>query len=312
MPISETLKLPFHYRYDHHPIVGRKDYDWPDGKRLAFYVAFNVEHFAFGRGMGLDPHHPDGPQTHRNWSWRDYGNRVGIWNLLRVLEELGLPATMLMNSTMCDHYPELMDYIAARGDDVLGHGRTGAEFLSSFWESDEARVIDESTNSLRRCFGKRPTGWMGSGCNESPVTPDLLQEAGYAYLLDWPMDDQPIWMRTRGGRILSVPYPMELNDAGSLAIRDHTGRDFADMIVDQFEEMLEDSKKRPLVFSLSLHAFIAGQPFRLRPLRKALKHCVTHPRAETVWFTTAGRIADHCFSLPAGSIPGDRPDDCRA
>ncbi|WP_346347348.1 polysaccharide deacetylase family protein [Bradyrhizobium sp. dw_411] len=299
------LKLPHHHRYDYHPIDRRQDYSWPGGKRLAFYIAFNIEHFAFGAGLGLDPQHTDGRQTHRNWAWRDYGNRVGIWNLLDVLEELGLPATMLMNSTVCDHYPELIEKMIGRGDDILGHGRTGGEVLSSFWESDEARIIQETTDSLAASFGAAPTGWMGPGCNESRVTPDLLKEAGYEYLLDWPMDDQPVWMRTRSGQILSVPYPMELNDAGSLAIRDHTGREFGDMIVDQFEELLQGSAKRPLVFALSLHAFIVGQPFRLKPLREALRHCVNHPEAGSVWFTTAGAIAKHCFDLPAGTIAGD-------
>jgi hypothetical protein len=101
---------------------------------------------------------------------------------------------------------------------------------------------------------------------ESNVTPDLLKEAGYTHLLDWPLDDQPIWMQTRTGPLLSVPYPMELNDAGAQAHRDHTGRQFAEMIVDQFEELLEQSERQPLVYALSLHRFIVGQPFRLRPV----------------------------------------------
>ena len=106
------------------------------------------------------------------------------------------------------------------------------------------------------------------------------------------------------GPLLSVPYPMELNDAGTLAHRDHTGREFADMIVDQFEELLEASERQPLVFALSLHGFIVGQPFRLRPLRQAIKHCVQHKRNDRVWFTRAGDIAEYCFSLPKGTIPG--------
>jgi hypothetical protein len=97
---------------------------------------------------------------------------------------------------------------------------------------------------------------------------------------------------------------MELNDAGALAIRDHTGREFADMIVDQFEELLEASEKQPLVFSLSLHGFILGQPFRLRPLRQAIKHCLGHKHADQIWFTRAGEIAKYCFSVKPGIIPG--------
>jgi hypothetical protein len=149
--------------------------------------------------------------------------------------------------------------------------------------------------------GVRPTGWMGPGALESNITPDLLKEAGYTHLLDWPVDDQPIWMQTRAGPLLSVPYPMELNDAGGQVWRDHTGRQFAEMIVDQFEEMLEQSDKAPLVFALALHGFIVGQPFRLRPLRQAIKHCVEKGR-DRVWFTRAGEIAKYCFTLPKGSF----------
>ena len=111
-------------------------------------------------------------------------------------------------------------------------------------------------------------------------------------------------MRTRSGPILSVPYPFELNDAGALAWRDQTGREFADMIVDQFEELLEESERRPLVFALSLHGFIVGQPFRFRALRQALNHCLQPKFRDRLWITKAGDIAKYCMSLPAGTVPG--------
>ena len=298
------LKLPGHGRYDYVPLTKRRDFSWPEGKRLAFYVAINIEHFAFGSGLGSDPTIRSGPQTQRNFAWRDYGNRIGVWRLFEILDALNLPASILLNSTVCDLYPEIIEKIKARGDDVLGHGRTNAEYLKPMWEHDEARVIAEVTEVIERAIGVRPTGWMGPGANESNATPDLLKEAGYTHLLDWPVDDQPLWMRTRGGPILSVPYPLELNDAGTLVSRDQTGREFADMIVDQFEEMLEQSDRHPLVFSLSLHGFILGQPFRLRPLRQALRHCAEHPRRETVWYTRAGEIASYCAGLEPGTILG--------
>jgi peptidoglycan/xylan/chitin deacetylase (PgdA/CDA1 family) len=298
------LKLPAHNRYDHLNINQREHYQWPGGKRLAFYIALNIEHFAFNAGLGMDPTNRNGPQTSRNWAWRDYGNRIGNWRLFEILDELKLPATILLNSAVCYHYPDIVEKIKQRGDDVCGHGRTNAELLRGMWEHDEARAIQECTEIIHKYVGVRPTGWMGPGALESTITPDLLKEAGYTHLLDWPFDDQPVWMRTRSGPLLSVPYPMELNDAGTLALRDHTGREFADMIVDQFEELLEASAKQPLVFALSLHGFIVGQPFRLRPLRQAIKHCVTHKHAKEVWFTRAGEIATYCFSLPKGAIPG--------
>ncbi|HEY1361860.1 MAG TPA: polysaccharide deacetylase family protein [Xanthobacteraceae bacterium] len=298
------LRLPGHPRYEFSPIIKRKDYAWPGGKRLAFYIALNIEHFAFGTGIGMDPSNRSGQQTSRNFAWRDYGNRVGNWRLFEMLDELKLPASILLNSMVCYQYPEIVEKIRARGDDVLGHGRTNAEVLRGMWEHDEARAIRECTEVLEQHVGVRPTGWMGPGALESSVTPDLLKEAGYTHLLDWPLDDQPVWMKTRSGPLLSVPYPMELNDAGALAHRDHTGRQFADMVVDQFEELLEQSERQPLVFALALHGFIVGQPFRLRPLRQAIKHCVEHQRRDRVWFTRAGEITQYCFKLAPGLIPG--------
>ena len=232
------LKLPGHVRYDYSPIVKRTNYSWPEGKRLAFYIALNIEHFAFGAGIGMDPSNRSGQQTSRNFAWRDYGNRIGNWRLFEILDELKLPASTLLNSMVCYQYPEIIEKIKQRGDDVLGHGRTNAEVFRPMWEHDEARAIQECTEVIEKHVGVRPTGWMGPGAAESNVTPDLLKEAGYTHLLDWPVDDQPIWMQTRSGPLLSVPYPMELNDAGTLVHRDHTGREFGEMIVDQFEELL--------------------------------------------------------------------------
>ena len=95
------LKLPAHGRYGYSPIVKRPQYDWPGGKRLAFYVALNIEHFAFGAGLGMDPSNRSGQQNTRNFAWRDYGNRVGNWRLFEMLDELKLPATILLNSSVC-------------------------------------------------------------------------------------------------------------------------------------------------------------------------------------------------------------------
>ncbi len=298
------MKLPGHGRYEFVPIDRRPDYSWPGGKRLAFYVAINIEHFAFGTGLGMDPAYRGGPQNQRNFAWRDYGNRVGVWRLFDMLDQLKLPASILLNSMVCELYPEIIERIKARGDDVLGHGRTNAEQHRGMWEADEARAIADVTDTIAKFVGKKPTGWMGPAALETTVTPDLLKEAGYTHLLDWPMDDQPIWLRTRAGPLLSVPYPFELNDASVLVARDHTGKHFADMIVDQFEEMLEQSEAQPLVFSVSLHGFIVGQPFRLRPLRQAFKHCVEHKHADRVWFTRAHALYDYCTTLPKGTIPG--------
>lgn len=296
--------LPQHNRYDFVPLPERKDYSWPGSKRLAFVVTTNVECFAFGAGMGHDPAKSGEPQTHRNYSWRDYGNRIGIWRLLALFDELKLPAAHNVNSLVYDFAPQVMNALRQRGDELVAHGRTNAENLRGLWEGDEERVIGEVVAAFVRHEGKAPMGWMGPGAYETAHTPDLLKEAGFTYLMDWPMDDQPVWLRTRSGPLLSVPYPIELNDSQVIIHRKQDGREFCDMIVDQFDEMIEQCAAHPLVMNVSIHPNIFGQPFRLRNLRLALKHCLQHPHADRVWLARPGEIASHCLSLPLGTIPG--------
>jgi len=145
---------------------------------------------------------------------------------------------------------------------------------------------------------------MGPWISETAVTPDLLKEAGYSYLLDWPADDQPFWMRTRSGPILSVPYPIEINDSPTMLSRMQSSTDFRQMIVDQFETMLRFSEKAPLVCGVSLHTFVVGQPFRYAQLREALLRIVNHPGRDAVWFTRPGEIAAFARTLPRGTLAG--------
>ena len=296
------MKLPAHRRYDYVPIHKRPQYQWPEGKRLAVAFNNNIEHFAFGAGLGSDSTGAAAAQSHRNYAWRDYGNRVGLWHYLDLLDEFGLPGAHNVNSAVLEACPDIVERLNARGDEYVGHGRTNSERQDVLWEEDEARLIAECTEVVTRLSGRRPEGWLGPYIAQSGGTLDLLKEAGYRYVMDWAMDDQPVWMRTRSGPILSVPYPLELNDSPSLVYRRHSGRQFAEMIVDQFDEMLLQSRKYPLVFAVSVHPFIIGQPFRLHAFRGAVRHILEH--RDELWITTPGEIARHCAGLPNGTIPG--------
>lgn len=298
------MELPGHDRYDYSPIVERPDFDWPGGKRLAFYLALNVEHFAFGGPMGHTPTALGPPPDPRNFAWRDYGLRVGIWRIFDLADQLGLPLCHLINSTVSERYPAIVARIRARGDEIVGHGRTNSERQADLPEEQERALIHEATDMLTRMHGVRPQGWMGPWISESNVTPDLLKEEGYSYLLDWPADDQPFWMRTRAGPILGVPYPIEINDSPTMLSRMQPATDFTQMIVDQFETMLDLSERAPLICGVSLHTFVVGQPFRYAQLRKALGHIVNHPARDRVWFTRPGEIARYAASLKPGLIAG--------
>ncbi len=301
------LQLPEHGRYGYFPINERPQYSWPGGKRLAFHFATNIEGFAFGGALGHTigaiPPQPD----HRNQAWREYGLRVGAWNIFDMLDELGIPANHLVNTVLYRQAPQIFDRIRARGDEVIGHGRTNSERQGVMWEHDERKLIQEATDLLTKNEGKAPKGWMGPWLSNSHTTPDLLQEAGYTFLMDWPADDQPFWMKTRRGRILSVPYPIEINDAPQILARLGTASNFKESIIDQFEMQLELSQKYPIVMGISTHMMIMGQPFRLRHLREALRYIRNHPRADEVWFTTPGQIADYVYELPAAVVPFVEP-----
>ncbi len=271
---------------------------WPNGSGLAVYIALNLEHFSFGDGMGAELA-PGGPQPDvLNYGWREYGNRVGAWRILDLLEALALPCSVLINSSILDHCPELADAFAARGDEIVGHGRTNSERQSTLPEAEERALIQEATAAIKTRFGVAPEGWLGPWIAESATTPDLLKEAGYRYLLDWCHDDRPVWMTTRGGPILSVPYPQELNDIPAIAVRRESAADFAGMIIDQFDEMRAQAAGQALVMGIALHPYIVGQPFRLRHLRRALEHI--HDRRDEVWITTAGAVATAWAKESAG------------
>jgi hypothetical protein len=296
------MRLKTHDRYDYVPLRGRADYTWPTGRRLAVYFALNLEHFSYGEGLGAELA-PGGPQPDiLNFAWRDYGNRVGAWYMLDAFDALNLPLAALVNSTMYDYAPGLLAACRARGDEIVGHGRTNAERQGHLDEAAERELIDYATARLTEAEGRSPEGWLGPWISHSHLTPDLLAEAGYRYLLDWCMDDQPVWFRCRGGkRILAVPYPQEVNDIPQIAARKVSGAAFADIIIDQFDEMLELSATRPLVMGVALHAYLVGQPHRLRHLKRALRHIAKH--RDRIWLTTPGAIARHCIELPAGIVP---------
>jgi peptidoglycan/xylan/chitin deacetylase (PgdA/CDA1 family) len=298
------MKLPTHGRYDWSPITKRKPYTWPDGKKLAVYFCNNIEYFAFGSGLGSDSANLTAPQSQRNYAWRDYGNRVGIWRMFDLFDALDCPLTHNVNSLILEHHPEIGERMLSRGDEFVAHGRTNAERQGDLWEEAEAQLIRETTETIAKFSGRRPLGWMGPWLSQSRVTLDLLQEAGYLFQCDWPLDDQPVWMRTRSGRILNMPYPIETNDSPMMVSRQHTAEELATVWIDQFDEMLEQSRSGPhaLVCPFVLHTFILGQPFRLHRLRRVMQHILAH--RDEIWLTQPGRIAQHVAALPAGTVPG--------
>jgi allantoinase len=298
METPSMLTLPKHNRYDYSVIGERKDYSWPGGKRLAFCCTTNIEVYAYRKGTGWDPAKKGEPQQQRNYSWRDYGNRVGIWRCRDLFDELRLPVGVLINTALYDYCPDVVASFRkgqyAWGAEIIGHGHTNAERQSDMKEADEAALIVSCTARIKQEEGTAPRGWLSPWIAETAVTPDLLKEAGYTYNLNWCHDDMPGKMPTRAGDLWTIPYPQEINDIPAVIGRQCGAEEFAGMIIDCYDEMIEQSKKQPLVMGIALHPYLVGQPHRLRQLRRALKHICDDGRA---WWTTPGAIYDHVAAL---------------
>lgn len=285
-------------RFDYQAIGKRPDYCWPQGARLAVYLGFNVEHFAFGSGLGANLG-PASPQPDvLNYAWREYGNRVGAWRCLDLFDDLALPTGALINTALYEHCPELVQALVARGDELIGHGHSNASRQSDLSEADERALLAGCRQRMLERSGAAPAGWLSPWISETLVTPDLLAETGYGYTLNWCHDDQPTRMRTRSGQTLwSIPYPQEVNDIPMVMGRLMDARAFGELITDHFDEMRRQAARQPLVMGIALHPYIVGQPHRLLHLRKALEHLVRARDAGDVWFTTPGQIYQHMLSI---------------
>lgn len=295
--------LRVHGRFDYLPISRRDTYRWPNGARLAVYLGFNLEHFAFGEGLGanLGPLSPQ-PDV-LNYSWREYGNRVGAWRCLDLFDDLAMPAGVVVNTSLLDHCPELVHAFAARGDELIGHGHTNAHRQSDFDIAHERDLIAHCRARIAAETGTAPTGWLSPWISETHHTPDLLAETGYRYTLNWCHDDRPVRMRTTHGPLWSIPYPQEVNDIPMIMGRQLDGAAFADMIADQYEEMLgqadHPTRGQPLVMGVALHPYLVGQPYRLRHLRRVLAPIAEAARRGTIWLTTPGEIAAYVATVGA-------------
>lgn len=287
--------LATHGRFAYRPITDTDSFRWPGGAGLAVYLGFNIEHFAFGEGLGaaLGPISPQ-PDV-LNYSWREYGNRVGAWRCIELFDQFEMPAGTLINTALYDHCPELIAACVTRGDELIGHGHTNAHRQSDLSEDGERELLLHCRERIASASGVAPTGWLSPWISESHLTPDLLAETGYGYTLNWCHDDRPVRMATRDVPLWSIPYPQELNDLPMMVGRQMDGKAFADMVIDHFDEMLEQANRghapQALVMGIALHPYLVGQPYRLRHLRRALAHIAAARASGDVWMTTPGAIA---------------------
>lgn len=286
--------------YDYSAIVRRPRLELPEGKRIAVAPAIAVEHYAWGRpALSLAQFTAELVPDPLNHGWREYGPRVGIFRLMEIFDRFGLRVTALLNSEVCDRYPAIVEEGVARDWCWVGHGGNNSTWLVGMERDAERAYLAEVTERIQRATGRRPRGWLGPALTEGPDTSELLAELGYTYTLNWGIDDEPVRLKVADGNFLAVPYATELNDIPLFVMQGQTGADFAQALVDQFDQLLSEGADRPRVMSFGVHPFLTGQAYRARHLATALEHMAAH--ADEVWFTTTDEIADWYLAATAAA-----------
>jgi peptidoglycan/xylan/chitin deacetylase (PgdA/CDA1 family) len=277
-------------RLDYSPIPDRPPLRLPDGARLVVWTIVNIEEWDINQTMPrtvLTPPAGGAPMPDiPNWAWHEYGNRVGFWRMLEVLDRLDIRAVLAINGSAIGAYDAVARAARDRGWEFMGHGYTQKNMQKV---ADEREDIARTTEAIQKFTGRRPRGWLGPGLTETWETPDLLVEAGYEYVCDWVLDDQPVTLRTRTRPIVSVPYTQECNDVAMMLIQHHTASEYFDRAADQFEQLHADSAGSARVMALVVHPYIMGAPHRLKYYRHILERIRSY---RDVLFWTGEQILD--------------------
>jgi len=279
-------------------IVDRPPLGWPDGARVAVWPMLAIEHFVWGTpGTAIQPLLVQHPEV-ANWAWRDYGNRVGVWRLFDLFDELDLPLTVCLSAEACQHYPRIIETITAHPRwAVLLHGlnnnTAGHRGLSPRAERD---LVQRALDMTSAAFGRVPPGFMVPNWSMTEATFEILFEAGVRYTTDWMNDDQPYWYELGGGRLLNVPYNLETNDYTLVLTARLPGPELARAVIDHFDQLWRDGEPHGRAMAIGIHSFISGQPLRARYVREYLQHMRAKGRT---WMTTSDAI----YERMAGETP---------
>lgn len=287
---AHDLKLP-HERFAYSPMNARPRWALPKGARIAVYCVLNVEEWNIEKPVAREYlSSPAGVVTVPNvpnWSWHEYGMRVGIWRVIDALVKRRIDASVAINACVCEGPGEpVARALKELGWEFMGHGHTQAALHSL---PDQREAIRQSFGILERYTGVAPRGWLGPGLHETLDTLDWLAEAGFKYVFDWPLDEHPIEMRTAHGPVVAMPYSMETGDLPMMVVHHHQSDVWLKRMKDQFDRLYREGARQPRVMSMSVHPFVIGVPHRIRYFEALFDYMRRH---KGVWFATAAQIYD--------------------
>jgi peptidoglycan/xylan/chitin deacetylase (PgdA/CDA1 family) len=250
-------------------IVDRPALKLPGNARIIVWTIVNLEVWDIARPMARQvlpaptgqPLLPDVP----NWSWHEYGMRVGVWRFFDLFKRLGVQPTLSINARVCIDYERVAAQARDAGWEPMGHSFEQGPIHKV---EDQRDMIERSLDTLERFWGHRPIGWLGPGLTQTLDTPDLLAAAGVKYIGDWVYDDEPTVIKTTNGPLVTLPYSVELNDIPVMIVQHHEAAYWLRECTDSFERLYEEGATRPRIMAIAIHPYISGQPFRIKYLEQ--------------------------------------------
>lgn len=305
MPVQFKVGMDQDY-WEWSPIVRRPVLHWPAGARIAVCLLVDLGHYewkppegAFDPPTHTPPHSMNPYPDYVTVTFREYGHRIGIFRIMEVLDRHGVKATVPMDAYTAEHYPLLVDECLDRGWEIIGHGVTQRQAITSLMtEAEERAYIERSLAALESATGRRPAGWLGPEHSQSERTPRLLAEMGIRYCCDFPNDEQPYPVRTPGGELHALPTMIEIGDTMGQYNRKLTLRRWTDMVKETFDVMWQDAEQTGLLLAFRLHPWCVGQPYRIAYLEEIIRHIV-RPGA---WVATGSEIIDWYRTQPHASF----------
>jgi len=266
----------FNDRVPYSAIIDRPPLKLPNGARMVVWTIVNVEHWNCAKPMPRSvlpppmgqPLLPDLP----NWSWHEYGMRVGFWRIYECFKRIGICPTMAINGIVCESYPRIADAALQADWEFMGHG-----FIQGPMHKldDQRKAIQQTIEEIRKFTGKVPRGWESPGLTETNDTIDILADEGIEYVADWVLDDQPARIATKNGSIVSIPYSVETNDIPIFALQNQPSDAMYNRTIDQFEQLYKESETITRVMAISIHPYLTGAPHRIKYLEKIYEHIQT-------------------------------------
>jgi len=266
----------FNDRVPYSAIIDRPPLKLPNGARMVVWTIVNVEHWNCAKPMPRSvlpppmgqPLLPDLP----NWSWHEYGMRVGFWRIYECFKRLGISPTMAINGIVCESYPRIAEAALQANWEFMGHG-----FIQGPMHKldDQRTAIQQTIEEIRKFTGKVPRGWESPGLTETDDTIDILADEGIEYVADWVLDDQPVRIATKNGSVVSIPYSVETNDIPIFALQNQPSDAMYNRTIDQFEQLYKESETITRVMAISIHPYLTGAPHRIKYLEKIYEHIQT-------------------------------------